>query len=119
MQILAMVDLHPEGLPSGWVRELAFRKTKDGSVRRDPVNVDHFSSFAKRNSLIIHNYVTDFQYYTDPTSGFTFRTLKSALSYLESGKLPKRAFIQKTSVHDIYSFDKCADLVIIFYSIEN
>jgi hypothetical protein len=38
MQILAMVELHPEGLPSGWVRELAFRKTKDGSVRRDPVN---------------------------------------------------------------------------------
>lgn len=51
------------------------------------------------------------QYYTDPTCGYTFRTLKSALAYLETGKVPKRAFIQKTSVHDIYSFDKCAELV--------
>jgi hypothetical protein len=54
-------------------------------------------------------------YYRDPTNGFTFRTLKSALSYLKTGKVYKRAFIQKTSVHEIYSFDKCEDLVIICY----
>ncbi|TVU46469.1 hypothetical protein EJB05_06009 [Eragrostis curvula] len=83
--IIAKVELHPNGLPSGWVKELVFRKTKEGSVRRDP-------------------------YYTDPTRGYTFRTLKLALGYLESGKVPKRAFTQKTSVHDIYSFEKCADL---------
>jgi hypothetical protein len=55
------------------------------------------------------------QYYTDPTNGFTFRTLKSALSYVKTGKVSKRAFIQKTTVHEIYSFHKCADLVIICY----
>jgi hypothetical protein len=38
MQILAKVELHPTGLPSGWVRELVYRKTKSGSVRKDPVN---------------------------------------------------------------------------------
>jgi hypothetical protein len=53
------------------------------------------------------------QNYTDPTSGYTFRSLKPALSYLKTGEIPNRATIQKTSVHDLYSFDKSADLVII------
>ncbi|XP_062196474.1 uncharacterized protein LOC133899503 [Phragmites australis] len=83
--ILAKVELHPSGLPDGWIKELVFRKTKDGLIRRDP-------------------------YYTDPASSYTFRTLKSALSYLETGKISKHAFIQKISVHDLYSFDKSADL---------
>ncbi|GJM95846.1 hypothetical protein PR202_ga12626 [Eleusine coracana subsp. coracana] len=75
-KILAQVDLSPTGLPRVWVTELVFRKTKDGSIRRDP-------------------------YYMDPTCGYTFRTLKAAISYLESGKVPKRAFIRRNEgVHD-------------------
>jgi hypothetical protein len=53
------------------------------------------------------------QYYTDPASSYTFRTLKSALCFVETGKISKRAFIQRISVHELYSFDKCADLVIV------
>jgi len=52
------------------------------------------------------------QYYTDPASSYTFRTLKSALSFLETGKVSKHAFIQRTSVHDLYSFEICANMVI-------
>ena len=60
------------------------------------------------------------QYYTDPVSHYVFRTLKAALRFLETGKTTKRQFIQKTSVHDLYSFEKSADLVIelqILYNI--
>ncbi|KAL6842088.1 hypothetical protein ACP4OV_028067 [Aristida adscensionis] len=83
--LLAIVELNPTGLPYGWVKEEAFRKTKEGGIRKDP-------------------------YYTDHVSGYTFRTLKSALSYLETGEVSKRAFIQTISVHDRYSFDRCTDL---------
>ena len=50
LQLLAIVEFHPSGLPKGWVKELVFRKTKDGLIRRDPVNnmVHEFSSFDKR-----------------------------------------------------------------------
>jgi hypothetical protein len=53
------------------------------------------------------------QYYTDPASSYTFRTLKSALSFLETGKVSRRAFIQRTRVHDLYSFEISADMVIV------
>jgi hypothetical protein len=46
-------------------------------------------------------------------SSYTFCTWKCALSFLETGKVPRRAFIQKTSVHDLYSFEISADLVIV------
>uniref|UniRef100_A0A0D9W329 MBD domain-containing protein n=1 Tax=Leersia perrieri TaxID=77586 RepID=A0A0D9W329_9ORYZ len=82
--ILATVEFNPSSLPKGWVKELVFRKTKD-AVRRDP-------------------------YYTDPISNYSFRTKKSAMLYVQTGNVPKRAFIQRTSVHDLYSFEKSADL---------
>ena len=53
------------------------------------------------------------QYYTDPASSYTFRTLKSALSFLETGKVSRYAFIQRISVHDLYSFEISADMVIV------
>jgi len=56
------------------------------------------------------------QYYTDSASSYTFRTLKSALLFVETGKISKRAFIQRISVHDLYSFDNPADLVIVLLS---
>ncbi|ONM06714.1 OSJNBb0058J09.3-like protein [Zea mays] len=83
--ILSKVDFRPSGLPEGWVKELVYRKTKEGLIRRDP-------------------------YYTDPASSYTFRTLKSALSFLETGKVSERAFIQRTSVHDLYSFEISTDM---------
>lgn len=49
-------------------------------------------------------------YYTDPVSQYVFRTLKAARSFLATGKVTKRQFIQRTSVHDLYSFEKSADL---------
>jgi hypothetical protein len=54
------------------------------------------------------------QYYTDPASSYTFRTLKSALSFLETGTVSKHAIIQRTSVHDLYSFEISTDMVIVF-----
>uniref|UniRef100_A0A804QLB5 MBD domain-containing protein n=1 Tax=Zea mays TaxID=4577 RepID=A0A804QLB5_MAIZE len=84
-KILSKVDFRPSGLPEGWVKELVYRKTMEGLIKRDP-------------------------YYTDPASSYTFRTLKSALSFLETGKVSERAFIQRTSVHDLYSFEISADM---------
>ncbi|KAI4968081.1 hypothetical protein ZWY2020_005429 [Hordeum vulgare] len=86
--ILAEVDFNPYGLPPGWVKEVVFRKSKEGTnggMRKDP-------------------------YYTDPISHYTFRSLKSAVRYLETKERPKLSFIQKSSVHEVYNFEKFADL---------
>ncbi|PNT68246.1 hypothetical protein BRADI_3g37720v3 [Brachypodium distachyon] len=83
--ILALVEFNPSVLlPEGWVKEIVYRKTKEG-IRKDP-------------------------YFTDPVNHYVFRTLKAAMTYLSTGKITNRSFIQKTSVHDLYNFDKCADL---------
>uniref|UniRef100_A0ACD5YDB2 Uncharacterized protein n=1 Tax=Avena sativa TaxID=4498 RepID=A0ACD5YDB2_AVESA len=82
--ILADVEFNPPELPRGWVKEIVYRKTKEG-IRKD-------------------------SYITDPVSHYTFRTMAAALRYLETGEVTKRQFIQKTSVHDLYSFEKSADL---------
>ncbi|KAG2565081.1 hypothetical protein PVAP13_7NG034400 [Panicum virgatum] len=89
--ILALVEFSPDGLPGGWVKETIFRKCNDG-IRKDP-------------------------YYTDPTSHRVFRTLKSVLSYLGTGEISKHAYLPRRNVIDMYSFDKCADLVIAFFGI--
>lgn len=82
--ILAQVEFNPDGLPDGWVKEIIFRKCNDG-IRKDP-------------------------YYTDPVSHRVFRTLKSVMSYLETGEITKHAYIPRRSVTHMYSFDKCTDL---------
>ncbi|CAM0907855.1 unnamed protein product [Alopecurus aequalis] len=82
--ILAQVEFNPSYLPQGWVKEIVYRKTKE-RIRKDP-------------------------YYTDPVSHYGFRTLPAALRFLQTGKVTKRQFIQRTSVHDLYSFEKSADL---------
>uniref|UniRef100_A0A8R7P8Y9 MBD domain-containing protein n=1 Tax=Triticum urartu TaxID=4572 RepID=A0A8R7P8Y9_TRIUA len=82
--ILAEVEFNPSELPHGWVKELEYRKTLE-RTRKD-------------------------QYYTDPVSHYAFRTLKSALHYVQTGKLTKRSFVQRTSVDELYSFEKSADL---------
>ncbi|KAL5214279.1 hypothetical protein ABZP36_003431 [Zizania latifolia] len=83
--ILANVEVKPDLLPEGWVKEVVFRKTANNGIRRDP-------------------------YYRDPVRNYAFRTHKSAMLYLETGKVTKRAFIPKTNVHELYSFEKSAKL---------
>lgn len=61
------------------------------------------------NFLTIHYLIV--QYYTDPVSHRVFRTLKSVMSYLETGEITKHAYIPRRSVTHMYSFDKCTDLV--------
>ncbi|KAL6660451.1 hypothetical protein ACP70R_001997 [Stipagrostis hirtigluma subsp. patula] len=82
--ILAQVEFNPDNLPDGWVKETIFRKCNDG-IRKDP-------------------------YYTDPVSHHVFRTLKSVLSYLQTGEISKHAYMPRKSVTDMYSFDMCADM---------
>ncbi|KAF7111283.1 hypothetical protein CFC21_111309 [Triticum aestivum] len=83
-KILAEVEFNPSGLPDGWVKEMVYRKTLKGT-RKDP-------------------------YYTDPVSSYAFRTLTSAVRFLQTGNITKRSFIQRTSVHELYNFEKSADL---------
>jgi hypothetical protein len=57
------------------------------------------------------------QYYTDPVSHRVFRTLKSVLSYLGTGEISRHSYLPRRNVIDMYSFDKCADLVIPFFAL--
>ncbi|XP_015581605.1 uncharacterized protein LOC8258265 isoform X1 [Ricinus communis] len=64
----------PEGLPLGWTKEI--KVTKRGhKIRRDP-------------------------YYTDPVSGYVFRSMKDALRYLETGEVGRLAFKPKDTGND-------------------
>uniref|UniRef100_A0A0D9ZHB5 MBD domain-containing protein n=1 Tax=Oryza glumipatula TaxID=40148 RepID=A0A0D9ZHB5_9ORYZ len=83
--ILAILEFNPEGLPQGWVKEVVFRKTNTGRIRRD-------------------------RHYTDPIKNYVFRTKRSAALYVETGKVTIRAFVQRTSVHEVYSFEKFTHL---------
>ncbi|XP_011048657.1 PREDICTED: uncharacterized protein LOC105142633 isoform X5 [Populus euphratica] len=56
----------PEGLPLGWTKEIKVTK-KGGRIRRDP-------------------------FYTDPVSGYVFRSMKGAHRYIESGGVGRLAF---------------------------
>ena len=127
LQILAHVEFNPDGLPDGWVKETIFRKCKDG-IRKDPVHQrsasNHLYLVCWEKLLIpfiihqqpqfdnISNLIM--QYYTDPVSHRVFRTLKSVLSYLGTGEISKHSYLPRRNVIDMYSFDKCADLVISF-----
>ncbi|XP_057513989.1 uncharacterized protein LOC130795772 isoform X1 [Actinidia eriantha] len=55
----------PDGLPPGWIKEIKIQKKANG-LRKDP-------------------------YYTDPVSGYVFRSQKDALRYLESGDINRCA----------------------------
>ncbi|XP_007038659.2 PREDICTED: uncharacterized protein LOC18605543 isoform X1 [Theobroma cacao] len=58
-----------EGLPPGWIKEIRITK-RAHRVRKDP-------------------------FYTDPVSGYVFRSMKDALRYVETGELGKLAFKPK------------------------
>ncbi|KAF2320370.1 hypothetical protein GH714_027313 [Hevea brasiliensis] len=59
----------PKGLPPGWTKEIKVTK-KAHKIRRD-------------------------SYYTDPASGYVFRSMKDVLRYLETGEVGKQAFKPK------------------------
>ncbi|PSR91506.1 Methyl-CpG-binding domain-containing protein [Actinidia chinensis var. chinensis] len=59
----------PDGLPPGWIKEIKIQKKANG-FRKDP-------------------------YYTDPVSGYVFRSQKDALRYLESGDINRCALKPK------------------------
>uniref|UniRef100_A0A0D9XZH0 MBD domain-containing protein n=1 Tax=Leersia perrieri TaxID=77586 RepID=A0A0D9XZH0_9ORYZ len=86
--ILATLEFNPKGFPEGWVKEVVYRGTNVGGIRKD-------------------------RHYTDPVRNLVFRTKKQAETYLKTGKVPKLAFVQKTSVHEVYSFEMSAPLVIV------
>ncbi|GAA0170200.1 hypothetical protein LIER_24510 [Lithospermum erythrorhizon] len=53
-----------EGLPVGWTKEVKIRRLANGFEKKDP-------------------------YYTDPVSGYVFRSKKDALRYLDTGDISK------------------------------
>ncbi|WCJ36627.1 methyl-CPG-binding domain protein 13 [Euphorbia peplus] len=68
-QNVACENPEADGLPSGWTKEIKVTK-KGRKIRRDP-------------------------YYTDPVSGYVFRSMKDALRYVETGELGRLAFKPK------------------------
>ncbi|XVF50805.1 hypothetical protein PTKIN_Ptkin04bG0132800 [Pterospermum kingtungense] len=58
-----------EGLPPGWIKEVRITK-RCNRIRKDP-------------------------FYTDPVSGYVFRSMKDALRYVETGELGRLAFKPK------------------------
>ncbi|MFQ6638095.1 hypothetical protein Gotur_013075 [Gossypium turneri] len=78
-----------EGLPPGWTKEVKITK-KGNKVRRDP-------------------------FYTDPVSGYVFRSMKDALRYVETGKLGKLAFKPKeneSNEEDLEEDDICEPVIV-------
>ncbi|XP_039134108.1 methyl-CpG-binding domain-containing protein 13 [Dioscorea cayenensis subsp. rotundata] len=70
--VIAQFEHSPDGLPRGWIKETKFRKsTKQRSgMRKDP-------------------------YYTEPVTGYVFRSLKDCVRYIDTGKISKHAFLPK------------------------
>ncbi|XP_030463449.2 methyl-CpG-binding domain-containing protein 13 [Syzygium oleosum] len=56
-----------EGLPEGWTKEMKVKRKNGTVVRRDP-------------------------YYTDPVSGYVFRSMKDVRRYLETGDIGRLAY---------------------------
>ncbi|XP_050225499.1 methyl-CpG-binding domain-containing protein 13 [Mercurialis annua] len=71
---LADEKTEPEGLPPGWTKEIKVTK-KGHKVRRD-------------------------SFYTDPVSGYVFRSMKDALRYLQTGEIGRLAFKPKDKGND-------------------
>lgn len=60
----------PEGLPPGWTLEIKTKKQPYGKKRRDP-------------------------YYTDPVTGYVFRSRLDVFRYLDTGEISRHAFKPK------------------------
>nr|KJB39638.1 hypothetical protein B456_007G022700 [Gossypium raimondii] len=63
-----------DDLPAGWIKEIKIQRNANG-VRKDP-------------------------YYTDPVSGYVFRSKKAVLHYLETGEIARSAFLPPKSNDD-------------------
>ncbi|XP_052211494.1 uncharacterized protein LOC127814199 isoform X3 [Diospyros lotus] len=64
-----IVMTKPEELPLGWIKEVKMEKKGNG-IRKDP-------------------------YYTDPVTGYVFRSMKDALRYVETGDISRCAIKPK------------------------
>ncbi|XP_064939675.1 uncharacterized protein LOC135649144 isoform X2 [Musa acuminata AAA Group] len=83
-KVLYRIEYSPDGLPDGWIKEIRFRRNKD---KKSPTKQD--------------------AYYTDPESGYVFRTLKDCICYIEHGVLSKHAFKPNiNSVCKILAFEQ-------------
>ncbi|KAM0942090.1 putative Methyl-CpG-binding domain-containing protein [Dioscorea sansibarensis] len=80
--VIAQFEHSPDGLPRGWVKETKFRKsTKQKSgMRKDP-------------------------YYTEPVTGYVFRSLKDCVRYINTGQISKHAFLPKNKQNNTSSSD--------------
>ncbi|OMO58692.1 Methyl-CpG DNA binding protein [Corchorus olitorius] len=65
-----------DDLPEGWIKEVKIRRSAN---KQDP-------------------------YYTDPATGYVFRSKKDALRYIETGEISKRAFLPKEKHSDDPNF---------------
>ncbi|XP_020241385.1 methyl-CpG-binding domain-containing protein 13 [Asparagus officinalis] len=82
--VISQIEYSPDGLPHGWIKETVFRKSKSRStgIKKDP-------------------------YYTDPISGYVFRSFKEAKQYVKTGKPGKYAIgPRKSSAKGLYSLEK-------------
>ncbi|GAV68931.1 MBD domain-containing protein [Cephalotus follicularis] len=73
-----------DDLPPGWIKELRIKKIAN-RIRRDP-------------------------YYTDPSSGYVFRSKKDVLLYLETGEISRHAF--KPKKKDLNDLDLTNDTTL-------
>ncbi|KAI8546356.1 hypothetical protein RHMOL_Rhmol07G0110500 [Rhododendron molle] len=76
----------PEGLPAGWVKETKIQKRN--GIRKDP-------------------------FYTDPVSGYVFRSVPDALRYLESGNI-SRCAIKPRKRHELTFLDEETSVKVEF-----
>ncbi|XP_042381825.1 uncharacterized protein LOC121974714 [Zingiber officinale] len=81
--ILSRVEYSPTQLPDGWIKEVKFRRNPESKkkFRQDP-------------------------YYTDPQSGYVFRTCKDCFLFHEHGVLSRYAFKpRRNNVYAILGFE--------------
>ncbi|PPD68772.1 hypothetical protein GOBAR_DD34344 [Gossypium barbadense] len=77
-----------DDLPAGWIKEIKIQRNANG-VRKDP-------------------------YYTDPVSGYVFRSKKAVLHYLETGEIARSAFLPPKSNDDQNLTDEDGSCKIMF-----
>uniref|UniRef100_A0A0E0KNK5 MBD domain-containing protein n=1 Tax=Oryza punctata TaxID=4537 RepID=A0A0E0KNK5_ORYPU len=103
-----------EWLPNGWMIEVRAGGKNMNKMYKfyvyPPAGVRLFS---KEDVLLYINKSKITGFDTNGECDTSTKDNRSAMLYVQTGKVPKRAFIQRTSVHDLYSFEKSADLVTL------
>ncbi|GKV23097.1 hypothetical protein SLEP1_g32874 [Rubroshorea leprosula] len=115
---VARANEHPEWLPDGWFVELKMRKSGASLGKREKSYFDPSTGFRfySKPQVVTEKYVADElppgwikelkvrksacgkkkdPYYTDPASGYVFRSKKDVFRYLETGEISRCAFLPK------------------------